>query len=393
MKLKKEIKLSLTPEKCLYPWQILEAEGETWLILRWREKVASVPIAHLDKIVLEDFSWELTCQEGQKQLFSGKIGFKAVYQEEILGQNPYNEEEPCLEEMICENLLPIKWENDFGKSEKKSKNEITAHSSFPAILLDGKELEQGRLNAEHNYHKNLEKSGKIWRVYSPWRCWVKNSTGSIKPVCLKVHLTQVGLYTLVLEVLLKLQAETGEETSNNRNKPAQMPEQKYILQINNDSPAQVLGVAVERAFPRFAYQAGREKICLRYLKRLSLIYLRSREGGERLAMASADEESTVLFEEKGNPELLYPVGFALSREKSEVVLVGDNTSYYGETEIAILEMEPSPQKVEEKNAAVNTDLGGIVLPLPKRCKPCERWLKKGEGNREKKMKTVLTIKV
>lgn len=386
MKLKKEAKLSLSPEKCVYPWQILEADGETWLIMRWREKVAAIPIVDLSNVVMENFCWELACQEGdegEKRLFVGNIGFKAVYQEERLEQNPYADEEPCWEEMLCEDLLTTKCPKGLGGVEKKSRDELTAHSSFPSLLLAGEELDNSKINEQ-------AKANKTWQVQSPWRCWVKNSTGSLKPVCLKVHLTQVGLYTLLLEVLIKLKPEPegGQE-----NKPIQFPEQKYILQVKDDSPAEVWGVAVDRAFPRFVYHAKEKKLSLQYLKRLSMIYLSSREGGERFVIASSAEENSIFFEEKEKREPLYPLGFALGREKSDFVLAGDKICYYREREHGSLEMEIPTQQTEEKSIAVNGGKESSLLTLPKRCKPGERWLKKGEGNREKKMKTVLTIKV
>lgn len=398
MKLKKEAKLSLFPEKCVYPWQILEADGETWLIMRWCEKVATIPIVHLSSVILDNFCWELAYQEGNKKFFVGDIELKTVYQVENIGQNFCADEEACLEEMICEELLPIKWSKGLGEAEKKNQDDLTAHSSFPSLLLAGEELKCSRLNRDHanietKLNEEQEEANKTWQIQSPWRCGVKNTTGNIKPVCLKVHLAQVGLYTLLLEVLIKLKTEPIEGQVN---KQIQFPEQEYILQVKDDSPAEVWGVAVDRAFPRFAYHAKGKNFSLQYLKRLSLIYLSSREGGERFMIASGLEEKTLLFEEREYSEPLYPVSFALSREKSEVVLVGDKIGYYRERENGLLGLELPKSNVTQHTSqssatnsnAVNADEKAIV----QRVKPGGKWLKKGEGNKEKERKTVLTIK-
>ena len=93
-----EGKQALQPEKPAYPWQILEADGETWVIVRWKEVVTTQPLRDLEGVYLENFSWELLAEQEEKCFYAGELIFPNLLSEaditkkEPVGQEPWVEE-------------------------------------------------------------------------------------------------------------------------------------------------------------------------------------------------------------------------------------------------------------------------------------------------------------
>lgn len=379
-KMRQEQAIGLLPEKGGYPWQILEADGETWLIMRWKEKIATNPIEQLVSVVLEDFSWELAYEEGEKRFFSGIIGFKTNYRESGSELKKFVVKEPWREEADFRDFLAREKGRGFSLSFKKE--ERVEKSSFPSLLLDGQDLGRGDL---------LSAKNEDWEVRAPWHCWVRGTTGSIKPVCLKVHIAQVGLYTLLLEAIIKL----GSENEENKDKMdpgfVKMEEQGSIWKVEGDSPGEILGMSVQRAFPRFSYNASDEQLLFENLKRLSLVYLSSLEGGERFFVAAYTGEEKIVLENDAQP--LCPVEFTIKRaEQPELALVGENQLVYREKECYCLQKELSGKKERPVNEGVKPINKEKLVP-PKRNKPGDKWLKKGEVRTSSNFKKVLTIKI
>lgn len=450
----------LCPEKHSFPWQVLAAEGESWLILRWKEKVADRPIRQLKQVVLEDFCGELTAEKESAQLFCGQIRLKVDYEENGPDQLTFSAEQAWREELMVEERSAVEKGEENSRLAQlwRRQAEVTEKSLFPSLLLNGNELpkdsflplgekdteekkeatgaagakertkgeetvgtEEGAevgktTGAEKETGAEKTKGARTWKVQAPWRCWVQECAGRIKPVCLKIHGAQVGLYTLLLEVVIKL-GEDKEESSDRPPKPqaepgAELPsafrltkepgklwtsvrENKLLLRMEDDAPAEVLGVAVERAFPCFSYDTQEQKLVWEYLRRLSVIYVSAREGGARFGIASHLEKEKALLE--NGAEALLPVALAAEREKGELTPVYGQTYLYSEKERFCLAMELEPES-EERSAsgAWGKDAGGEELlkrEAPPRCKPCARWLKKANGSREKQRMTVITIKV
>lgn len=374
------------PEKCGYPWQILEADGETWLIMRWKEKIATNPIKQLVSVVLEDFSWELAYEEGEKQFFSGVMGFKTNYQESGSELKKFTVKEPWREEASFRDFLAT--EKGRGCSLSFKKEERVEKSSFVSLLLDRQDLGQAAPSSPEN---------KGWKVQSPWHCWVRGAAGSVKPVCLKVHVAQVGLYTLLLEVIIKLEPENEENKDKGKKDKSfvEMERKNSVWKVEGDFPSEVLGMSVERAFPRFSYNARDEKLLFENLKRLSLVYISTLEGGERFFVATHTGEEKIVLANDAKP--LYPVEFTIKRaEQPELALVGEKQIVYHERDCYCLQMELQKKLLKEKAEMVNEVIKPIskeIFVSPKRNKPGERWLKKGEVRISSNFKKVLTIKI
>lgn len=405
----------LIPEKYTYPWQILEGDNQTWLILRWREKVSNKPIEQLGHVLLEDFQGKMSYENGEKKYFSGVIAFKITYRVSPTGRKPYVVDEPWREESTCEELISKQEKSSFwggGKKEDAQKDHPQAGaavlSSFPSLLLGSQDISRRGKIADESENGDEDEEKKVWLVQSPWRCWFRgNCAGGGIPVpeCVKVHVAQVGLYTLLLEAVIKLESEAGEDMEKQdgdgnglevqgADRHKEMKQEfthKYLLRLQDPPPAEVLGVVVEKAFPHISYQMKEKMLCESFWKKFSLLYIKAREGGERITIASNLTEEKLLF--AGFKEPVYPILLRSKRVKSETMPVGSERWYYWEKEVYSLATELPEKQVEEEIKAVNAVAGATVYAFPKRGKPCERWLKKGEGRGEKKTRTFITIKI
>lgn len=406
----------LIPEKRTYPWQILEADHESWVIFRWREKVSKRPIEQLGQVRLEDFEGKMSYEDGEKRYFSGAIAFTITYRVSPTGRKPYVVNEPWREESTCEEFFMKQAQSPLGggrKREDEQKDnpqaEASVSSSFPSLLLSSEDLRrweesEDKDESEHE-HEHEDEEKKVWLVQSPWRCWFRGNyaAGGIPvPECVKVHVAQVGLYTLLLEAVIKLEPQSGEDMekqagdgmekqgADQHREIKQEFTHKYLLRLQDSPPAEVLGVAVERAFPRISYQLKEKMLGESFLQKLSLLYIKAREGGERFTIASNITEQKLLF--AGFSEPVYPL-VQSKRVKSAVVPVGAQSWYYWETEVYSLATELPEKQAPEEIKAVNAVVGATVYALPKRGRPGERWLKKGEGRGAEKTKTLITIKI
>lgn len=424
----------LIPEKHTYPWQVLEGDQETWLILRWREKVSKRPIEQLGPVRLEDFQGKVSYAEGERKFFSGTIALTVTYRVTPTERKPYVVQEPWREESICEEYFTQEGQGPFwGGGQKTDEQKADAYkaddhkedaqqdnlqakasvsSIFPSLLLGREDLrrrkEVGAKDEKEAQEKEVkaEEEQQVWLVQSPWRCWFReNGTGSGMPVpeCVKVHVAQVGLYTLLLEAVIKLAAEAGEdlekqagygEEKQGADRPQEMRQEfahKYLLRLEDLPPAEVLGVVAKKAFPCLSYQQKEKMLGASFLKKISLLYLTAREGRERFTIASHFTTEKFLF--AGFREPVYPLLFQSKRVQSAVVPLGTERWYYSETEVFRLATALPEKQAAGEAKAVKAITGATVSVLPKRGKPGERWLKKGEGRSAKETKTLITIKI
>jgi hypothetical protein len=409
----------LLPEKDTYPWQIMEGDGQTWLILRWREKVSKRPIAQLGHVRLEDFQGKVSYENRERKFFSGAIALTITYWVSPTERKPYVVNEPWREESTCEEFFMKEVQSPFWAGRKREDElkdngqaEVSVVSSFLSLLLSGEDLRRREesldkdKNEHEHEHEHEDEEQKVWLVQSPWRCWFRgNGTGGGIPVpeCVKVHVAQVGLYTLLLEAVIKLESEAGEglekQAGDGREKqgadrPQEMRQEfahRYLLRLEDLPPAEVLGVVAERAFPCLSYQLKEKMLGASFLKKFSLLYIKAREGGERFKIASHFTTEKLLF--AGFREPVYPLLVQSKRVQSAVVPLGAQRWYYSETEVFRLTVALPEKQAAEESKAVKAVAGATVNTLPKRGKPGERWLKKGDGRNSKKTKTLITIKI
>lgn len=382
-----EGKQALQPEKPAYPWQILEADGETWVIVRWKEVVTTQPLRDLEGVYLENFSWELLAEQEEKCFYAGELIFQIYYRETDITKKEPVGQEPWVEEFLFnESLFNEKNQENFASSAGENYNQETAFSSF---LLAGGELKESQEDRD-----SLAEETKCRKVILPWRCWLKGRGKNETPVLQKVHLTQAGLYTLLLEALIKLE-KRQEFPSQGEAALTTTVEEEKMYEMTEDSVLEPLGFSVERAFWRYTYDSRRENLFLRARKITSLIYVSTEGGGERFLLATGpEEEETVIF--KGVTKSLYPAILDIRCEQMKPGLIGTNKIFYQCKHLYCLQGEPPQSKILAVAAAESdvvkreVTLGPALL---KRNKPGERWMKKKECSDKWRNRTIITIKL
>jgi hypothetical protein len=121
----------------------------------------------------------------------------------------------------------------------------------------------------------------------PWQAWLYGRGGEREPKIIKVHLAQVGISTLLVELLVKL------ETIPNiilqkvpQDGYALMPKEEIVLSVKGASIQEVLGLAVRRAFYNCYCDPTGKGLVLENLKKSTMVYVDGSMGGERLLAAS-----------------------------------------------------------------------------------------------------------
>jgi len=385
-KIDSEGELLLQPEKPGYPWQILEADGETWVIVRWRDTVANQPLGKLESVYLKKFIWELVAEHEEKCFYVGEIIFQINYRETDAAQKELEWQEPWVEEFLFnEDLFTEKDEEMSAFPEEKK----YAKTVFSSLLLEGNELKEGQDDGD-----TLVEGIKCCEVILPWRCWLKGKGTNETPVLKKVHLTQAGLYTLLLEALIKLE-KRQEFSSTAEDALTTSVEEEKLYELTEDSIFEIMGTPVQRAFWRYTYNPRRERLLLRAMKIINLIYVSAEGGGERFLIASGTgEEETVML--KGVTRSLYPAELDIRCEQMKPGLIGTNKIVYQCKQLYSIQREP-PQKKETtalpaESAVAKRDVVLNLQPL-KRNRPGERWINKQECSDKWRNKMIITIKL
>jgi hypothetical protein len=371
--------LVLIPEKPCYPWQVLEADGETWLIVRWREKVSTHPLRQIDGVFGEEFSWDLVYNTAEKCFYRGEIAFQVTYKEFESKQKKIEVKEPWQEEYLFKESL-------FAERKKKKtifqerENRIK-ETSFSTLLLNHVEFNQGQ--------DSVVAESKIWKVVLPWRCWLRGKGINEQPVLKKVHVAQVGLYTLLLEALIKFERKEELDFTGEQRVTSVVPEET-MFRITEGSVQEVVGLVIERALGRCFYDARSQSLFLSYLKKPFLIYVSSQKGGERFLIASNVEKDLIRI--KGYADSLYPVGVEIRTREVKLGLAGEKKVFYQSKNFYSVQRELAQEKGVvhiEKSEPVMKE---VAQPI-KRSKPGEKWLKKKDSLSKCNLKTVMTIKI
>lgn len=374
-----EKNLVLFPEKPCSPWQVVEADGETWLIVRWQKKVSTKPLWYIDGVSGEEFSWDIVYNTAEKSFYHGEIVFQVSYKEHVSKQKEIKVKKPWQEEDLFNKSLFKKTKKNkviFQEREKRIKE-----TSFSTLLLDQVE-----------FKKQQDSFGvgcKIWKVVLPWRCWLRGKGNNEQPVLKKVHVAQVGLYTLLLEALIKFERKGALNCTEEQRVTSVVPEEA-MFKIAEGSVQEVIGVAIERALGRCFYDARSKSLFLSYLKKPSLIYVSSQKGGERFLIASNVGEESIRI--KNYADSLYPVGFEIRTEEVKLGLVDKEKIYYQGKNFYSVQKEWAEKRDDVSSEKSPPTMKEVARPI-KRNKPGEKWLKKKDGLSKCNLKTVITIKI
>ncbi|MDD2212433.1 MAG: hypothetical protein PHS83_05735 [Clostridia bacterium] len=377
----------LFPEKPGYPWQVLEADGETWLIVRRKEKVSAHPLSEVSGVSLKKFAWTLVYENAEKCFYRGEIAFQVNYQEMESTPEKTEAQDPWMEEYLFnELLLTEKKEEGFLSLEEnplslKEENRVV-ETAFSTLLLDGAELDGGQDSPPLV-------GNKTWEVVLPWRSWLRGKGTNKPPLLKKVHVAQIGLSTLLLEALIKLERKEEFDFAKEED-PLTVVAEETIFEITQDSVCEIMGLSTERGLGKCSYEARCECLLLQYLKKISLVYVSSYQGGERLSLASSVGEESIRM--KNCAESLYPVGVTSGSEQVKWGLIGENKIFSQSKSFCKIQRELE----EEKGEVIPESSKPVIkeaLPFIKRNKPGEKWLKKRDNLPNCTFKTVMTIKI
>lgn len=322
----------LTSESYSYPWQVLEADNETWIIVRWKERVSSKPLSKVCGVALDNFSWDVVYQDGGKCFYGGEIAFEANYQEEDFPVNITGIAEAGKEEALFRELL-FTGRRIAIDSSKKRKDGVCG-TSFSELLLEGEELkEEVSSSAEE----------KTWKFCTSWRAWLKGKGENEEPVLQKVHVAQVGLYTLLVEAIIKLELSKQYVDNEDKEICTVLPEE-IMFELCADSVCEVIGMPVARAFRECSYNEKEEKLLLREIKKTSLLYLSSLTGGERFLTASAFADELITIKNYLAP--LYPAAIEVWQENVTQTVVDEKGIFYTGKVFCRIEVDPVDMKAE-----------------------------------------------
>lgn len=329
----------LTSESYSYPWQVLEADNETWMVMRWKERVSSKPLSKVCGVALDNFSWNVAYQDGEKCFYDGEIALEIYYQEEDFPINITEIEEAGKNEDLFRKLL-FTGQGMAIDSSKKRKDRV-CETSFSELLLEGEELKEEVSSAEN----------KTWKFCTSWRAWLKGRGENEEPVLQKVHVAQVGLYTLMAEAIIKL-AISKQQVDDDREICTILPEEA-MFELSDDSVCDVIGMPIARAFGECSYNAKEEKLLLRDIKKTSLLYTSSLTGGERFLTASAFEDELITIKNYLTP--LYPAAIEIWQEEVAQTVVDEKNVFYTGKVFCQIEVEPVDMKAEQEEDGLDVE--------------------------------------
>jgi len=274
----------LALEEAGYPWQAVEGDGVTWLLLRRKNNTAPNRISGLDRVVLERFTWDILAREEKRTVYAGSLAVAVRY------FGPGAAEEGALtaadeDENLCRELFAgaepggrqPRLQTGFEFSEEPPEEE----TSFPSIVLDAVE------EAPHSREIKTGCGTECWRTELVWKAGLSGEGVAAPPRLVKLHLAQLGLYTLLLEAAIRL--ETMPEQAGAHRGGGEflaVPRKTTALLLKGEEILEVLGIAQQRGFFAALVDDENRNAAITNLLKTTLVYVSARKGGERLLAAS-----------------------------------------------------------------------------------------------------------
>lgn len=365
-------KLELYMDTPGYPWQVVEGEGITWLILR-KTLVFSGDIADLVSVGIKEFDWEQVFKNDEKGLLAGRIGLQIFYKEKKAGEQNVVFEAVADEENLYQEIIS---QGVTINGILSHRDTVNSQTSFPSFLLDPGDLIDTDGHKGSYSQKDLSLN---------WQAWLLGSGGAKEPKIEKVHLAQIGLKTALVEILLKLEGSAEIEVDEKELSLLQnqwvinLPREEITCNLEDDGIYEALGLAVQRAFYNCYSLGQREKLCLETTVKLSLIYISSNLGGERLLVASQTREEKNWGEVRYH-QLEHPVGHRFYKESFNLAQLDDKRVLCQSDYKWIIDYS-KPQKTEslDRNKPRESIIGPAVLVARKR--PGEKYFKKAQNKK------------
>lgn len=373
---------TLQPNRPGYPWQIVEGDGVTWVILRQKKKLQGKEIQLLGDVFLDGFTWSSAESNGEKHFYQGNVAVSVCY-----AAQEATEEDPAwvdiaAEEEHCRELFLSDTKSKTTKNPSEHKRELT---SFPSLLLN--EIKAGT--------KRPEGEQEVWKLNMPWQAWLAGKEPARDPVIQKVHLAQVGLSSLLLEVLIKLEAREPLVLVDNKNCKYLLAKKKeMVYQLGEEEIKEVIGIAQNRAFfTGTADLFGRNLHVSNSLK-TTLVFISAFAGGERILTASHISNEEHCFTGMQNLDLA-PAGYRQYTHSAKTSPI-DETRVLCSYETLwglVQQYDAGWEKSRPTASAVKSSVLAEAVASPARKRPGERWRKERGADQRKKEREKLVISI
>lgn len=375
-----------------YPWQVIEGDGVTCLLLR-QKQIVEKEIKTLEGVYLDGFRWALNEISSRKYLYSGELGLSVRYRVHDISGDRLEYEDESEDEAICRTALTNRnlFRNLKEKEQEPPQLDNSISSSFPSLLLD-------RANKSENINESMI-AENIWKLNIPWQANLNCGGQCKEPRIAKIHVAQVGLRTILLEVLLEVAADEKIVTESFGEESPLIYQGEATLYLETDDIQEVLRVVQKRGFYRSIADIEEKRLLLINALNTSIIYVSAITGGERILAASfiSKEESKIT----GMSALLFPpVGFIQTGQEVKYKLVDKNKlvcRYKQQCDIIQKYIAPENKALNKAISIGETKQKGQKFVDPfkaSRKKPCEKWMKKTEAVKAEKneYKLFLTVK-
>lgn len=365
--IKKQVTLEL--DALGAPWQTVEGDCESWIILR-RKIVVQKEITMLKGVSGLESSWEILYQEEEKRLYSGSIALNLYYQGISVEEVAQNFSEADEEESLCRELLILP-EKKIEFPQQTGPEEL---SHFPSLLTDKTEFEQ--LNPDQ------EQADEAVRVEIPWQTWVFGKGKETSPQIVKIHLAQIGLHTFLLEVLMQIELETEMVTKKMPQEGfALTPKEEMLLMLPEENAEQIMGVTIQRAICKSRGEADSKILIMESLQKTSVIFISKNRGRERFLTASVIQTERNRIPLASLP-LVQPVHYHFYKQGFNYLQLDDNKilcksqSLWGVDFLLPQEKRAHESKAKDMDKAPPLAAAEMAPLIMARPKPGEKWFKK-----------------
>ena len=357
--------IELTLESPDYSWHIAESDRETWVILRNKKRLEACLITAITGITLERFTWDIFLQEKEKRLYKGMLSLfikcAITNMSDIRSAFP----DAAYEEGLSRELFIRAEKASFPQYQRKE-----GHSRlFADVLLDGAET--------RGFTKEEMDIGIM--IDAPWQAWLYGEGKTVEPELIKVHATQTGLSSVLLEAVIKLEVHKEEVLTNpTRTNTSFIMKDETILNIKDNEIDEVIGIAERTAFYANYHRPGAENIILESFKKTSVIYISPQTAQERIMVASVISREQKEITSHHLPSVC-PVGFQLSKRSRKIVRDFTKKVVYQNEVLYTLDYETKKEDITEEVIPKLESMSAVsaVIPMPLvRQKPGEKYFKK-----------------
>ncbi len=382
---KKEVELR--PDYAGYPWQEVGSSAERWLILRQKKTMAFIDIEKVTGVEVSDNEWDMACDD-EGSLLNGTVRVVAICQGTAFSEKDAEGCWPEDESLGKEYFMWVKEPSVQKRDEQKEEYQ----SGFSSLITDGNGIVPQKREETVNR--------QVLEVKLPWRTWLEGEEGDIKPIVSKIHVSQVGLSTVLVEVLLRLEKEKEDKEKEKTSTGCvslPLPPEELMLVVKEGYIQEIIGVMENRAFSSCYTDEWAKELFLQNTRKTSLLFISSHKGGERFLTASCsiDTEDKLSWKQ---PVTLLPLSYHYENKAGGSVRLSSSKALCRNHFICTVTTEYERKK---KKPSVESEVGKLTIQKekepasvqPVRKKPGERFLKKCKNDKKDMKKEFTVVKI